>query len=270
MLSGPGFSERYPTPNDHEYLRAAQEQTPVDLVRADAVHLRRAREALIGRGATLRGFQSESFLETVVLDTLGIDRTVMRERIRTKSTEEQDARVLLLAQNRDGRFYRTIGDIVGAAGYSVTVASPDELGRQDQSSANRNITYLRKSMGAFDDSDADPGFDFALMVGDHDELANGDEGANTQNQWAHYTPTERVRGILRVMRPAGRIIVTDVMDVMTINDLLTDDNTLKEKMTQNYETSYLRAYHDDGHQIHPISPYLILERRADQPESSGT
>lgn len=269
MLEGPGFFKERPDPNDPEYLEAALKQTPVELVRSDMALLKKTRQVLQAGRVRLPGPQHNPVLETTVLTYLGVDRDSLPPQMPYKSPAPQSTRLLLFAHNGDGRFYPSIGDIVGAAGHSVAVVSPDELRRQRQESANPNISYHRKSMGAltmenvspnFGTDDVEPGFDVALLSGDHDPISYQDAMLSKDGSWVHYSSAERIRGVLRVMRPAGRIILSDTLEIQGFLRTVDSDNELAAELHSSYDMAYLCSYDDNSHYSYAISPYLILEK----------
>lgn len=269
MLSGPGFFKERPNPNDSGYLEAALEQTPVELVRSDMALLKNTRKVLQASGVRFHGHQYSPVLETTILTYLAVDRDSLPPQMPYKSPEPQSTRLLLFAHNDDGHFYPSIGDIVGAAGHSVAVVSPDELQRQRQESANPNISYHRKSMGAltienvspnFGADDIKPGFDVTLLTGDHDPIGYQDAMLSEDGSWVHYSSAERIRGVLRVMRPAGRIILSDTLEIQGFLRTVDSDNELAAELHNSYDMAYLCSYDDNGHHSYAVSPNLILEK----------
>ncbi len=263
MLSGPGFSREKPNHKDPKYLDAAFEQTRLDKVRDDAELLEGVRKKLQKSGVRFHGFQLGSFLESTVLTYLGVERDKLLGEIPHKEPDPAATRLLLFAQNSDGHFYPSIGDIVGAAGHPVAVVSPDELLRQRQNAANPNITYRRKSMGALTlDQSVLPGFDVALISGDNDPIGHPDSGPDEHGIWTSYSSADRIRGVLRVMRGAGRVVVSDPQEVKGFLDTITSDSGLATEIHQSYDAALLHSYDDNGTHAYATPPYLVLEKRA--------
>lgn len=262
MLTGPGFSNYYPNPLERgssEYRTWAIAQTPPD-------HMEETVGALNGLHAYLQvnHFPYDNrmgpFVETATLDLLGIDAEELRPDACRKDAPPLGDPILMIASTRNGIKYPSLGDILGACGYSVTVASPDRGNYQQSSKANPGITYLRKTTGAFDETDESPGFSFAIVANTAPNM-DEPETALLDGRRAVFDPDERLRGLLRVVRPAGRLLTICPGQVKKVRRLLDANAALAEEVAASFDVTYLKNYSmEDGRPVGK-DPLMILERR---------
>jgi hypothetical protein len=261
MLSGPGYSESYPNDVDSpQYLTWALAQTQIE-------HFENANEALNGLHDHLRtsglryGRRLHPFAETVTLDLLSVDASGLDPNAHQKNQPSGDDQILMIASGHRGLNYPSLGDVLGACGYAVTVASQDKRNERDLFVVNPGIAYLRKSTGAFDESDENPGFSLAVVG---QEAPNMDQSDSVVDRFGKiiYAADEKLRGLLRVIRPAGRLLIACDGHVRQVRELLGGNPELTEEVKEEFDMAYLKAYGTKSGRPIGKAPLMVFERRS--------
>jgi|GEM_PF-3089919 len=260
MIYGPGLTETLPE-LDSNYLSDAYEQTLPDQVVADDEHFKFVIEAMRARRIfPIDTYGPRPFMYTTVLNMLNVDRDDFYSNVaQSDGPDEQAEHVLLFARNSEGNYYSAMGDILGAAGYPVTVASPDEERRQNQSIAHPNITFVAKSMGALGVEESEKDFDLVILDEQALPLLYPDISLGRPDI-ARYTPEERMRGLLGSVATGGHIIIKDNTNYDALVGHAEQDKTIADQL-QTFSAGYLKAY-DPTYRPEPLpqAPYYILEK----------
>ncbi len=264
MIDGPGYSQHYPDVRESGYLTWALAQTPLNQMQEATASLDRIHDHLKLVGIALHGDRLNPFTETIALGMLGVDAAELESRIGAKDEKAApENRVLMFGQTGHGDIYSSLGDVLGSSGYSVTVASPDLRNTQRQEYASPGITYLRKSMGQLDASDADPGFRLAIISNSSGSRMDKSEVIRRPDEEKLiFSPQEKLRGLLRVIQPAGRLVISNTVAVQYIRGVVAEGDRLADEISSSYDMAYLRAYAFNRGTPHKVEPLLILERRA--------
>lgn len=260
MTNGVGISEHFPDIDEPHYLTWALAQTPLE-------HVTETTAALDRMHAHCNKTQSPKerlnpFAETAILDLLGVSAPDFESCVTQGNTPNDPKNVLIFGETDRGDIYTAIGDILAAGGHAVTVASADLKNRQRQDPSNPGITYLRKSMGELHKDDATPGFSLAILESGGGRL---DKSQTIERRGEHkltFSPQVRLRNTLRVIQPAGRLLITNATNVRHVNTLMTEDTKFaKEVDRSSFDLKYLYAYDPNEGRPHPIVPLAIFERR---------
>jgi hypothetical protein len=260
MIYGPGLTETYPVLDDN-YLPEAFQQTPLEEVLTDEAHFMSVIEAMRGRRISPIDTHGPSpFMYTTVLNMLNVDRNAFYDNVaQPGGPDEQAEHVLLFARNSEGNYYSAIGDILGAAGYPVTVASPDEERRQNQLIARPNITYATKSMGALGVEEAEKDFDLVIL--DHQAMPlSAPDISLGRPDVVHHTSMQRMRGLLGTAASGGQIIIANDVNHQALLSRANQDQGLADQL-DTFTAGYLKTY-DPTSRLEPFSkpPYYILEK----------
>jgi len=259
MVSGAGVSEHFPDINESAYFTWALAQTPLDHVTETAAAMDRM-YSFCSQTMTLEERLSP-FTETAVLDLLGISAPDLESCVTQGNAPDESKDVLIFGLTDRGDTYTAMGDILAAGGHAVTVASPDLRNKQRQELANPGITYLRKSMGELHKDDADPGFSLAILENRGGRLDKEDQVIDRPREHKRtFSAKERLRNTLRVIQPAGRLLITGAVSVRHVNELMTEDRKFAKEIDRSFDLKYLHAYAINKGHPHPIVPFAIFER----------
>lgn len=261
MITGIGYSERYPDLREEGYLTWALAQTPLDHVNETASAIDGARSLLRSSGIPRHGDQLSPFAETLILDTLGMEAATLRSNIIDERDGHSTDRILMFADNHRGNFYASIGDVLGWSGHGVTVASPDLARKQSQAHANAGITYLRKSMGELGENDATPGFTLAIVDNISYRMDRDETWQRPGGERERFSPQEKLRRTLGVLQPAGRLLIATAQKTKQIRRVLDNDSELSDEISASYDMAYLQAYAINMGHPQAVEPLLVFERR---------
>jgi hypothetical protein len=260
MIEGIGISEHFPDIKDPAYLTWALAQTTLEHVVETTQAVDRMHEHC-NKSMPLADRRLGPVAETAMLDLLGVSAPELESCVvGQEQVPARSDRVLLFGRYRQGNDYISLGDILGVSGYSVTVASPDTQNKQRQEYANPGITYLSKSAGELDHGDVDPGFSLAILGHDGVNLDKNEVLAQ-KGPKISFSGKERIQSTLRVIQPAGHLIVTSATNVRQVNRLMTDDRRFANEVTRSFDLKYVYAYGINQGNPHPIAPLAVFERR---------
>jgi|GEM_PF-1706963 len=262
MIVGLGYSQQYPNCNEEGYLTWALAQTPLHHVQETADSLERIRYTLKNKGAAHHGYKLNPFVETIVLDTLGVYPEELESSIVSGDKLKQGIgrQVLLFTKEPKANSYPSIGSILGRSGFDVTVSFPAATQRDVDDMSRPGIFYTSASAAELDENDADPGF--ALAIFDNNELGQS-ELLKGRKGWVYgFSPQERLRGILTALQPLGRLIVSGRGSVESIRTILSNDRKFADEVSGLCDKTYLKAYDLSQGQPYKTSPLGLFVRHA--------